>query len=316
MRWAIAIGMAAAVMLAAGCGEFDGWKPFSRGDQDRIKPTIAVIKFENRAPFPFGWNIGGGMADVLVDKLVATKRYHVVERPDIDSVIREIKFQQSGATRSQGRTAAGRIKNVQYLVKGVVTDFGHVSTHGGFFSGGGWDIFGTAARAVMGVTVQVIDVESGEVICSQSINESVRAKDLEVKAAYRGVAFGGKSFYRTPLGKATGKVIGKAVRRIGKTIANRPWAPKVAQITPEGQAVINGGRNHKFLVGMEFDVMKPGAPVIDPDTGDMLGRHPGTPLGRVRIFRVERRYSVAEMVNGKAADLHPGQQCQLAIMPE
>ena len=101
---------------------------FGRNPDDYVKPTIAVMKFENRASFPLGWNLGGGMQEVLVDRLMETNRYHVVERQELDSVMNEIQFQQSGATRPQGKAATGRIKNCQFLIKGVVTDFGHVSS--------------------------------------------------------------------------------------------------------------------------------------------------------------------------------------------
>ena len=34
-----------------------------------------------------------------------TNRYHVIERPELDSVLRELHFQQSGMTRPQDKLA-------------------------------------------------------------------------------------------------------------------------------------------------------------------------------------------------------------------
>ena len=197
-----------ALVACAGCGRnvFGG----GPGD-DYVKPTIAVMKFENRAPFPLNWNLGGGTKDILVDRLIATDRFQVIERPELDSVLRELQFQHSGATRDQHRAARGRIKNVQYLIKGTITDFGHVSTSSGFLNLANWDIFQGKTRAVMGMTFYVVDVESGEIICSEHLEKSVRAEDVRVQAVYKNVAFGGSVFHRTPLGKATAGVIGKAV---------------------------------------------------------------------------------------------------------
>jgi curli biogenesis system outer membrane secretion channel CsgG len=280
--------------------------------EDYVKPTIAVMKFENRAPFPLGWNLSDGTADILVDRLMATRRFHVIERTELDSVLREQRLQNSGATRSQNRAAAGRLKNVQYLVKGTVTDFGHVASGSGFLSLGNWDIFGGANRAVMGMTLYVVDVESGEIICSESLEESVRAGDLNVKAVYQGVAFGGRVFYRTPLGRATGAVIDRAVRRVSDTIANRPWEPKIAHVQPDNTVIINGGRNRGMTVGAEFEVIEAGAPVIDPDSGDVLGRQPGRPLGRVRVLTVAECYSVAETTTGSPTSFQTGMRCRKA----
>jgi curli biogenesis system outer membrane secretion channel CsgG len=280
---------------------------------DYVKPTVAVMKFENRAPFPLGWNLSEGMADVLVDRLVSTKRYHVVERPELDSVLREIRLQNTGATRTESRAALGRLKNVQYLVKGTVTDFGHVAANTGFLNLGNWDIFGGGNQAVMGITLYVVDVESGEIICSESLQESVNTSDLNVKAVYQGVAFGGTVFYRTPLGKATARVLDKAVRRITDVIASRPWEPKIAHVQPDNTVIINGGQNRGIQMGQEFDVMETGMPIIDPDTGDVLGNRPGRSVGRVRVSEVRECYSVAWVTSGNTATLQTGMRCRKAM---
>ena len=300
-----------AVACCAGCSDDFSWG--AKGDF--VKPTVAVMKFENRAPFQMGWNLSDGMADMLVARLVETKRFHVVERPEIDSVMNELRFQHSGATRDQRKAELGRLKNVQYLVKGTVTDFGHVSASRGFGAAGGWDIFGGSTRAVMGMTLYVVDVESGEIICSESMEESVRANDLAVKAVYKDVGFGGSTFYQTPLGRATNRVIDKAIKRIAAAIASRPWEPKIATVQPDGSVIINGGQDHGVKAGAEYDVVEAGQPILCPDTGDMIGRQPGKVLGRVRVYDVRDRYSLASVLSGRAGDFQPGQRCQKAQTP-
>jgi curli biogenesis system outer membrane secretion channel CsgG len=303
MRMLSALAMATAAALIGGCGG-------AVADAGNFeKPTIAVMKFENRAPFPLGWKIGDGTADILVDRLVATGRYQVVERPELAAVQRELNLQNSGATRVQGRSEKGRLKNAQYLIKGTVTDFGHVSTSRGFFGGGGWDIFGGGNRAIMCMTMYVVDVESGQIICSESIEESVRARDVSVEATYKGVAFGGSSFYRTPLGEATTKVIERAVRRITEVIAAQPWEPRVAMVEPGGTLIINGGVDRGLCVGQEYDVVDAGQPVIDPKTGDLLGYRSAATIGRIRITGVQERYSTAAPALGDSRQFQVGQRC-------
>ena len=291
----------------AGC---DGAFGRGRADPRMIKPTVAVMSFENRARFPIGWDLSDGMRDVLVDRLVSTGRFTVIERPEIRSVMSELRLQNSGATRKQRRAALGRLKNVQYLVKGTITDFGHVSTSRGLFNGGGWSMFGGSTKAVMGMTMYVVEVESGEIICSESITESVRASDVAVKAEYNSVSFGGSTFYRKPLGRATAKVIGKAVERISNVVACRPWLPKIALVQPGGVIIINGGSQRGVAAGSSFDVYDVGDPIIDPDTGDTIGVQPGRVVGRIRISRVMSRYSQAVIVLGKAAGFRIGQHCR------
>ncbi len=305
--------MATIVLLAwaaacTGCGA-GGWGP-GRPDACTVKPTIAVMKFENRAACPMGWNLGDGMRDVLVDRLVSTGRFTVMERPELARVMDELRLQHSGVTRQQRRAALGKLKNVQYLIKGTITDFGHVATRRGMFNGFGWDIFGGGARAVMGMTVYVVEVESGQIICSESLTESVRASNVDVRADYKAVSFGGSTFYRKPLGRATAKVIDKAVRRVGRAVAGRPWEPKVALVREPRTVVINGGRDRRVRVGAEYDVLEVGEPIVDPDTGDVIGTQPGKFIGRLRVTRVHPRYSEAQIVVGEAGDFKVGQHCR------
>ncbi|HUT01041.1 MAG TPA: CsgG/HfaB family protein [Phycisphaerae bacterium] len=303
---AMAAMLSAAGMACAGCGN-----SLSRDAAKYIKPTIAVMKFENRAPFPMGWDLGTGMRDILVDRLCATQRYYVVERPELGSVMRELQFQNSGATRGQDRAAVGRLKNAKYLIKGTITDFGHVSTQRGFLGLPTLEALGGSQRAVMGLTVYVVDVESGEIVSSESIEESVRAGDLSITAQYRDVALGGSVFYRTPLGRATAKVIGKAVKEITRTIAARPWQPRIALVQDTGTVVINGGRNRRVRSGASYQVYRLGAPIVDPDTGDVIGHRPGTAIGQIQVRDVQRLYSVASIVNGSSRSFQAGQRCRL-----
>ena len=305
MRKPIAAALMA-LWVCAGCAGGLG----GRNPEDYVKPTIAVMKFENRAGFALNWSLGDGMQEILVDRLLATGRFHVVERQDLGAVLQEQKFQQNGVTRPQGKVATGRIRNCQYLIKGAVTDFGHISTNSGGVSGLSWDIFGGSNRAVMGIVLYVIDVESGEIIASENIEESVSARDLSVKAAYSGISFGGSAFYQTPLGRATRKVVERAVKRITAAIAAQPWQPQIALVQEDGSVVINGGRDRGVRSGAEFEVVEVGRPILDPATGDAIGQSAGRSIGRVIVHEVRERYSTATVVIGRAADFRPGQPCR------
>jgi len=302
-RFAICI----AAFTCAGCGT--PGLPLGADPDDYVKPTIAVMKFEDRSGAR-GMNAGEGMKDVMVDRLLATKRFQVIERPEIDSILGELRLQGSGATRTQRRAALGRIKNVQYLLKGTITDFGVVSGGSSFFGTGGLRLFGGGDRAVMGVTLYVVEVESGQIICSRSIEESVRAKEGSARAGAKGLTFGGSSFYRTPLGRAARKVIGKAVREVCESIDARKWRPRIALVQPGGVVVINGGKDRDVKRGSVYGVFAAGEAIIDPDTGDRIGTQPGPLCGHIRVTRVHPRYSVAQLVQGKCDTLAIGQTCQ------
>jgi len=302
------VALFVALGVCAGCGDRLGLH--GRNPDDYVKPTIAVMKFENRAGFPLNWSLGDGMQEILVDRLLATGRYHVVERQELGAIMDELKFQQGGATRPQGKVATGRIRNCRYLIKGAVTDFGHVSASTGALSAWNWDFFGGSNRAVMGIVLYVVDVESGEIIASENIEESVSARDLSVKAAYEGISFGGSVFYQTPLGRATKKVVERAINRITTAIASQPWEPQIALVQEDGSVIVNGGRDRGVKSGAEFEVLDAGKTILDPATGDAIGQSAGRSVGRLIVHDVKDRYSTATIVVGRAADFKPGQACR------
>ena len=296
-RARLASALGAALVAAAGCALSSGSRP-TPPDPRYIQPTIAVLTFENRAASPAGWRIGDGIADMLVHALMQTGRYAVIERRELGSVLGEIRTQRNPDFRAEGRAQAGRLKSVQYLIKGTITDFGHVSDHQLGFWHRVLSLHEGGSTAVLGMTLYVIDVESGEILASEAIDERVRAGNVSTDAVYRNVSFGGAVFHRTPLGQATRGAVQKAVDRITRIIARQRWRPKVTKVEPM-VLVITGGRDRLLSPGQHFQVMQRGEPVVDPDTGDVIGTREPAVVGVVVVEKVADRFSVARILSGR-----------------
>ena len=304
----IPLAAAAALCVCAGCQT----GPRLKGNPaDYVNPTVAVMKFDNKVGGSNGWDLGDGMKDLLVDRLMASGRYRVVERGELDSVLREHQLQKGGATRTEGRVAQGRLKNAQYLIKGAVTDFGQVSANRGNAGGTSLDFLGGSSKAVMSIVLYVVEVESGEIICSKRLEKSLAARDATVQSSTQGTSFGG-----SPLGRATSDVIQRAVYEITQSIASRPWAPKIAMIQEEDElVVINGGTDRGIAVGQEFDVYENARPITDPDSGDLLGHASINKFGRLKVREVRDRLAVAFITAGRLEDFHPGQLLRRTSAP-
>lgn len=296
MRALRVLAMVAVAGVLCGCAQTSP----SGEAKDFVKPTVAVMKFENRASFPMHWDLGSGTRDVLVDRLMRTGRYHVIERPELSEVLKELNLQQSGVTRANDKAALGRIKNVQYLIKGTIIDFSQVSGASVGARKGMSGIFGSDSRAIVSIILYVVDVESGEILASESIEESVHASDASVQTVYNDISFGGSAFYNTPLGEATEKVIDRAVAKITDSVANQRWTAKIAAVQAGGSVLLNGGADRKIVPGEQFTVMEEGPAVVDPETGDSLGRQAPRAIGTVRVTVVHDRYceATAEGVSG------------------
>jgi len=93
--------------------------------QSPQKTTIAVIDFEGKGISAIEASI---LANRLQSELVNTQAFLVIERGQMQSVLDEVGFQQSGCTSSECMVEIGRILNVQHMIGGSVGKFGNVYT--------------------------------------------------------------------------------------------------------------------------------------------------------------------------------------------
>ncbi|MBN1269671.1 MAG: hypothetical protein JXB04_08795, partial [Kiritimatiellae bacterium] len=237
--------LAATLLAAAGCAttlqQSSCRTPPSRRPF-KMKPVVAVTDFENLAGFSGKWELGEGMADLLVADLLAGKRVTVLERRNLDDVLGEIVRQGKGLFRKEGRVETGRLMNARYIITGSITDFTVTGDASGWF--GTKEAAGRirGSRSRVALSLRVTDVETGEIISSVKADASSSAGWFGAKVSYLGVAFGGDAFFRTPLGKATELAIRKAVRRILRDLPTDYWRPRVAEAGPD-YVIVNGGEN-------------------------------------------------------------------------
>ena len=282
---------------------------------DYIKPTIAVIRFDNRASVQTQWSLGDGFQSVLVDRLVDSERFVVLERPELGAIVSEQQLQASGLTRTQRQAKLRNLKNAQYLVKGSITEFSVTQGGSAYANWNDWwrmlgvGASGSAEKAIVGVTLNVVDVESGEIVDSAALEGSAYATAFSAQVDYKKINFGGTAFYRTRMGRAVKDVLEDGVKHVVRVIASQPWRPKIATLEPDGTVLINGGTNRKLTPGMLFEVYQLGDPIMDPDTGDILGRRARTVLATVEIIDVQPKFAGAKLLTGKQSLLEEGQLC-------
>jgi curli biogenesis system outer membrane secretion channel CsgG len=265
-----------------------------------IRPVVAVTDFENRANFSGQWNLGGGMAEIMTERLMSSKRVTILERRHLDSVVGEILRQGRDLFREEGRVQKGRLMNARYLIRGVVTDFTVGGDASGWFSTGTVGGRARGSRARVGLYVTVSDVESGEILSAVRTEGTASAGGFGLAVNYKSVSFGGDAYFRTPLGRATAMAMGRAVDKVLRDIPKEYWEPRVAEGGPD-TAIINGGENVGLKVGDRFIVRGRGRDVTDPITGHLIEHVPGPPIGKVEVRTVLAGSSHAVLVEGKAS---------------
>jgi curli biogenesis system outer membrane secretion channel CsgG len=264
---------------------------------DLHAPVVAVTSFENRSGFAGQWQLGSGMADLLVSELVQSRNFNVVEREHFEGLANELRRQQTPLFRKEGKTPIGRMKNAQYLIRGVVNDFSQ--TGGGSFFVAVRSLFfgGRGYNARVALTLTLVDIETGQIIASVQSTGLVRAREAYVKTKYEGVAFGGDVFFTTPLGKATARAIHGGVSQITKEMPKNPWRPMISCMKND-VVILNGGKDRDFRERTIYIVRASAEPITDPATGDVLTYLPGVRVGTIRVTRVDDKVAFAEILQG------------------
>jgi curli biogenesis system outer membrane secretion channel CsgG len=151
------------------------------------KPRIAVLEFKNKADNQWWWH-GGAAAiqDVFVTELVKSGKYRVIDREQLDALMREKNLSLSGDVDPATAVRIGKLLGVQYFLTGAITEYGATDTgaHGRGVRGvpgfsGGKRTFVAACNA------RLIDTSTGEIVWA----DEARGEDAKFNLSIGG--FGG-----------------------------------------------------------------------------------------------------------------------------
>lgn len=233
----------------------------------RLKRKIAVGRFTNETRYgrsllrdAQGDPLGKQALDILSSQLVATGRFLVFERPDINKIEAE-----------QRLTGSGNLVGVDALVLGSVTEFGRsITGQSGFLSSTKKQL----ARAK--VDIRLADVNTGLLFFSTTGSGEATSEAGEV------AGFGSRAGYDATLNdKALTAAISETVNQLINKIEARPWRTAILKVS--GNSVyISGGSHQGLKVGDELALMIEGERMKSPQTGLEITL-PGREIGRIRV---------------------------------
>src|SRR5436190_7308180 len=136
------------------------------------KKRVAVMNFDYAtvqsgvsAMFGANQDIGKGIADLLVDKLVTDGTFSVIERKMLDKVMAEQNLSNSDRAEPNSAAKIGKVLGVDAIIIGSITEFGRddkKTNVGGSAIGGLSGRFGiggvskTNSKAVVAITARLI----------------------------------------------------------------------------------------------------------------------------------------------------------------
>lgn len=288
--------------------------------QQPDKRRVAVMDFDYgtvmtsvQAVFGTNQDIGHGISDMLVNQLVNDGSYRVIERQQLDKILKEQNF--SNSNRADTATAAkiGKIAGVDAIITGSITQFGRDDKHyGGGGGGGHWGGYGLGGigvkkdKAVVEITARVIDVNTGEILASVTGHgESQRSGTnmLGGGGDWRGGGagafdMGSSNFGSTIIGEATKAAVAQAATGLDQKAASLPHeAPApvvinglVADATGNS-IVINVGTGAGVHVGDKLMITRVSRVIKDPATGKPI-RSIEDPVGTVTITSADASSAV------------------------
>ena len=286
------------------------------------KKRVAVLNFDYAtvqsgvaAIFGSNQDIGKGIADLLVDRLVASGAYAVIERKALDKVLAEQNF--SNSDRADTNTAAkiARILGVDAVIVGSITQFGRddkKTNIGGGALGGVTGRFGlggvqrSKATAVVGITARMINTDTAEILASASgKGEATRSGTGLLGSGGSAINMGAgaldmraKNFADTVLGEATAKAVSDIAGQLNSRAGALPTKAMVilaliADVSPDGTVIINQGSRMGVKVGDRLQVARKLREVRDPSSGRVI-RTVEDKLGELVITEVDEQSAVGK----------------------
>ncbi len=275
------------------------------------KKRVALFDFEFGTVhrwWSYNWDIGKGIADMIVTNLVRDGTYSVVERKQLDKILQEQNF--SNSDRANPATAAriGKVLGVNAIVIGSITQFGFETKQtgvGGVSSrvgGFGLGKVGTSkSKANVVIDARIVDTETAEILAVAS------GKGISNRGGVDLLGAGGRNlgqinmnssdFQETIIGEATRQAVDEVTRQLVAQ-AERLHATTIevkglVADVQENVLVLNVGKNQGLKEGDVLAIERVLKEVKDPGTGQVI-RTLTQAIGTAKITSVDDRSAVAE----------------------
>jgi curli biogenesis system outer membrane secretion channel CsgG len=187
------------------------------------RPTVALLDFEFGTVQKWwddNYDIGKGIADLVVDALLEDGSFRVFERKKLASVLGEQDLANSNRADPDAKMVAklGKVAGVKYLITGSITKFGTEDSKKGV-GGGAFGRLGGAVgglgmskgKATVAITTRIIDTSTSEIMVSAKGEGVSKRSGLMLGGGgaggggggFGGFQMGSSNFRETVIGEAT-----------------------------------------------------------------------------------------------------------------
>jgi curli biogenesis system outer membrane secretion channel CsgG len=284
------------------------------------KKRIALMDFEFGTVqhwWSGNWDIGKGIADMIVTDLVKDGTYSVIERKKLDTILAEQNFSNSDRANSTTAAKIGKILGINAMVTGSITQFGledkklSLGGIGGHFGSWGAGKVGTSkGKASVAIDARLIDVNTGEILATATGKGTSQRSGLLLDGGggggggfgAGGIDMGSSNFQETILGEATRSAVDDLVSQLvsqsGKVEATQVSINGLVADASGNEITINVGKAAGVSVGMRLSVERVSREIKDPATGNVL-RKVTAPVGEIEVTQADDASAVAKILSGQ-----------------
>ena len=219
--------------------------------------------------------------DILSSKLFETGRFIMLERADISKIEKELSIGNNSTLKNAA----------DFIIVGSITEFGRkeVSDVG---------VFSRVKKqeASAKVHIRIIDVITGQIIYSE------QGKGVAYSEAGTVFGVGNKAGYDSSLND---KVLAIAITDIASNVIEnmlgKPWRSYILSYE-DNMLIISGGKSQNIVAGTNFEVIRQGKKVKNPQTG-MFITLPGKVVATIKVSSSlgdtpESEVSLAKIIDG------------------
>jgi len=257
-----------------------------------LKRKVAIGRFTNETKYGQSFfldknndPVGKQAVDILSATLMATDKFILLERADLDKISKELTLGD-----------ASPLKNMaDYLIVGSVTEFGRRES-------GKVGIFSRTKEqlAFAKVHVRLLDVRTGQIIYAE---EGEGEASSEAGTVF---GVGSRAGYDSTINdKALEAAIVKLSSNIIENLMDKPWRSFIIA-RDNDMYIIGGGASQGIKPGDQFSVIQNGKTVINPQTNMPISL-PGKQIATLRVVSCagdspQNEVSYCEMAEGALAE--------------
>ena len=271
----LSAAVAAALIAAPAFAQDDEGEEEAPAKKPAPKMLVAVDKFENKTgEMTANLQQLANLRDRVTHYIVACRKFEVVERDRIKSILSERLAAQNGLVREDGlsdeeqaeKLEGQKLKMAGYVIYGSVLKCGFESAGA---AEGGVEVESHSAKVE--IELRISSAETGKILASKTVSAR-RSKALMAAANARTSSRGISD-------DILGSAVDAAALQCVDQLLELSFPPKIV-FADEDEVTINLPRE---LVHIDevFDVVKLGKKVVDEDTGDVYQKE--KKIGRVKI---------------------------------